>query len=275
MRKNGKLLFLSELLPFFKKSHFFCFGTGGSVANIKNLEKVSDKNIMAATYGPYYLQKEYGVMPNFWPVSYGPVIDYVLKLEKKENFRMDLSSTFVLIPTLESNTKINVHSPSIGRLLKSHPEATIVLYHRMEASVMPDNIPEFFLSPGVEPLLAFNDHTLHNLFLPILAYLDVENIYFSGIDLISQTGHFWNRDLVYQSMQGVPLTFPDFSLLDQGYDIVKKKSRINAYRLEPNETRLKKFYPLIDFDESLENSGPRVTPFEILKILNPIIFHDC
>ena len=97
------------------------------MANLQNIEVIKKKNIIASTYVPYYFQKLYNIKVNFWPISYGPVVDYVLQLEEEEGFKMDLSETFIIIPSVESNTKVNILSASIKRLRKKHPEAIFVL----------------------------------------------------------------------------------------------------------------------------------------------------
>lgn len=274
-RREGKLLYISEIKDFFDNTDFFCFGTGGSVSNLKNIQAIKNKNIIATTYAPYYFQKLYDIKVSVWPISYGPVVDYVLQLEKTEGFKMDLSETLVVVPTVESNTKVNIMSPSISRLRKAHPEATFVLCHRMEASVTSSKIPNFFLKKGVEPLLCYDDNTLHNLFVPFLAYLGVSKIYFSGIDLIPSTGHFWNRKLFYQNMQGLHLKFPEDDKLDLGRDIIKRSLlNMEIFRLENNETRLK-CYPYINFDKVVNNTKNRKQISDIISKVSPILVTKC
>ena len=273
LRNSGKLFFLSELRNMFSGTDFFCLGTGGSVANIKNIERLKSKNLMVTTYAPYHLQKIYGISSNFWPISYAPVVDYVLQMENNSGFIMDLSDTYVLIPTHESNTKVNVYSPAIRRLMRKHPEATYVLFNRMEASILHGRVSPSFLQPGVEPILCFDDHTLHNLFVPILSFLGVKNIYFSGVDLIPETGHFWDRDVHYQSMNGKPLKFPENLKIKQGQEIVDQHiGSTEIYRLEPHETRLTN-YPLISFEDALNVSGNRPEISILKETIKPFLFH--
>lgn len=274
-RQDCKLFYISEIKNFFDNSEFFCFGSGGSVANLQNIEVIKKKNIIASTYVPYYFQKLYNIKVNFWPISYGPVVDYVLQLEEEEGFKMDLSETFIIIPSVESNTKVNILSASIKRLRKKHPEAIFVLCHRMEASVSNFDIPNFFLKKGIEPLLCYDDNTLHNIFIPHLAYLGASKAFFSGIDLIPTTGHFWDRKLVYQSMKGLPLKFPNDEKLEIGKNIMSKALKnLKIYRLEKNETRLTN-YPFKNLSEVVQLTKDRPAISKIISEISPILFNRC
>ncbi|CAN2048444.1 DUF115 domain-containing protein [Candidatus Magnetomoraceae bacterium gMMP-1] len=263
MRDKGRLLYLSELIPFFKNSKVFAFGTGGSIANLTDVSRLNDFNLIITTTGPFYCYKKYGFIPNMWTLTYPPVVDVVLEKEKKQP--LDFSDTFILVPTNDSDCKIHFSTPIVKELIKRHPEATYVIYscihhHRQ----WPETIPHpAYLMEGIEPLHGLAGSLLDNIHLPICFYLGVSTVYFSGIDLIPTTGHFWDRNLEYQTMDGKPLKFPDTKLLlrcaELVHEICKKNGR-KIYRLEKEETLLKAIYPYIDFDASIKDATSKITP---------------
>jgi len=261
MRKNGQLLFLSELIPCFRNTKLFVFGTGGSIANLKNVERLKNYNLLMTTTGPYHCFRKYGFVPNFWTLTYAPIIDQILEQEKTQP--LDFSDTFILIPTNDSICKININTPSVKELINKHPEATYVLYRCiLHSKQWPVIVPPTYLMKDIEPIHGLYSNVLDNLFLPICFYLDVSTVYFSGIDLIPTTGHFWDRSLHYQTMEGKPLEFPESKLIKKCADIViqicQQKGK-KIFRLENSETLLQ-YYPFINFELSLNEATTIITP---------------
>jgi hypothetical protein len=94
-------------------------------------------------------------------------------------------------------------------------------------------------------------------FLPVLGYLGVRNIYFCGVDNLPHTGHFWDRERVYQDLYGMPLRFPAqqerLALCHEKAMPFLSRHDIHVYRLEKDETLLQS-YPYMDFEEALARS---------------------
>ena len=266
MRNNGHLIYLSELIPFFNNINMFAFGTGGSIANLKDVNQLKDFNLMMTTTGPYYCYVTYGFIPNLWVLTYAPVIETIL--EKEKDSPLDFSNTFILVPTNDSINKICINTPAVKQLMLKHPEAMYVLYRCiLHQKKWPIKIPGTYLMKHIEPIHGIHSTILDNLFLPLCFYLDVSTVYFSGVDLIPTTGHFWDRNLHYQRMDGKPLNFPDEKLIFKSAEIVQdicKKNGKHIYRLEKSETLLQN-YPYIDFSKSLIDASPKITPNEVRK----------
>ena len=66
MRKKGKLWYLSELIPLFQKTKIFMFANGGSVANLKDLQRLKNYNLFTVHNGIYYYCTKFGFTPNIW-----------------------------------------------------------------------------------------------------------------------------------------------------------------------------------------------------------------
>lgn len=265
MRNNGHLFFLSELIPFFKGTKLFMFGTGGSVSNLKNVSVLKNYNLMMLSLGPLYMYRIYGFMPNMWFLHFGPTAQIVLQEEKKTP--LDFSETFILIPANDSQSNVFFSSPIVKEFRKRHPEATFVLYREIRSPMTFNNVHPSYLCHGVEPLRALGGGNVENTFLPICAFLGVSTLFFSGVDHLQSTGHFWDRNRFYQSVAGEKLDFPDKKLTLKCASITQAicaKKNIECYRLEAKETVLKT-YPYIDFEKALVQASPKITPKLIRK----------
>jgi len=265
LRKKGKLTNLKSIAPLFKGKDLFVLGTGGSVANLKNVDRLKDCNVMTVTTAPLFLYREYGFVPNVWLIHNPDSIEMFFEMLKNE--KLDFSNTFILVPANNSNSKVYFDSAIIRKLRKQFPEATYVLYkERLKTrDAETDDIESLCLKEGVEPIQRLKGGTLENLFLPFSAYLGIKKVYFSGIDHMD-TGHFWDRDREYQLKDGTPAKFADAVTILQHSEIAQeivKKTGMDVYRLEKEETVLKN-YPLIDFDNVLANSSTRIIP-DLLK----------
>jgi len=265
MRNNGHLFFLSELIPYFKGTKLFMFGTGGSTTNLQNVSRLRNYNLMIVSLGPLYMYRVYNFMPNIWYLHYGPIARVLLEEEKKTP--LDFSETFVFIPANDSQSKIFFSSPIVKEFRRRHPEATFVLYREKGDPITLDNIHSSYLYHGVEPLRALNGSNVENTFLPMCAFLGASTLFFSGVDHLHSTGHFWDRNRFYQSMDGRKIDFPDEKLILKCASIAQAicaKKNIKCYRLEAKETVLKT-YPYIDFEQALAQASPKIIPESIRK----------
>jgi len=264
MRRDGKLFFLPELIPYFRKTNIFAFGTGGSIDNLVNVDRLDKYNLMITTTGPLYIYRMYGFVPNIWTLTYSPIVDVVLKEEEKTP--LDFSNTFILVPSNDSATKIHFSTPVVRELRRRHPEATFVLYRQIIERVLPEKPHECFSGEGREPLRWMGGSILDNLFFPICFFLGVSTIYFSGIDLNKNTGHFWDRNRLYQRMNGTALDFPEKDFLlrcaRKTQDIAKEKGK-HIYRLEARETVLQNF-PYLDFEKAIAEATPQIVPGDVV-----------
>ena len=273
MRDDGKLYFLSELIPYFKNTNIFGFGTGGSITNLENVPVLADYNLMTVSLGPLYMKKVYGFVPNIWSLHYGPTAKEILNLEKETP--LDLSDTFIFIPANDSNSPYFFSTPIFKEFRKHHPEATFVLYREHRGRMSPNNIHPLYLELGVEPLRVLGA-TLEGSFLPFCGFLGVSNFYFSGIDHMHSTGHFWDRKRFYQDMKGNKINFPDEDYALKSALAAQKvctEKNLNCYRLEAKETILKS-YPYIEFKEALAKASSKITPQTIREAHQDFKYED-
>ncbi len=263
MRESGHLFFFSELIPHFKGKNVFAFATGGSVDNLKNVDRLKDYNVFTVTTAPYFLNQKYGFSPTLWFLHYEPLAQAVMEEEDKHG-KIDLSETFIMLPANDSFSPSFFSSPVMKKLRDRHPEASYVLFREHRGRMNSDNLHPEYLATGVEPIRALGG-TLEGTFLPICGFLGISNVYFSGVDHLLHTGHFWDRNRKYQSMQGDPIKFPEDEYILKCAQAAKnacEKKGLGCYRLEPEETLLK-FYPLIDFEQAIAQASPRITPQSI------------
>lgn len=264
MREQGQLRFLSELVPYFQNTDIFCFGTGGSVANLEDVERLRDHNLMICTTGPLHLYRRYGFMPSIWVTHNWDSVRVLLDGDVETP--LDFSDTFIFVPANDSHSKIHFSSPLIKELRRKHPEATYILYRELVHGIKDYSIPPNYLTSGVEPIEMHYGSVLEGLFLPFCGFLGASVLYFSGIDQLP-TGHFWDREFEYQSIYGEKLDFP------QHENTIKINKMLLEYclqrdfrifRLEANETMLQ-MYPHLNFEQALAQASPRIGPSQIGK----------
>ncbi|MFC1548339.1 hypothetical protein ACFL5E_00095 [Candidatus Omnitrophota bacterium] len=265
MRRKGQLLYLSELIPHFAGKKIFGFANGGSVSNLKGVERLKGYNLITVHDGPFHFYDKYGFMPNMWYLHYGPSAQVVMDHEKKK--RLDFSDTFVLVPANDSQSVVFFGSSVVRKFMKAHPEATYVLYREIRSSEIAEYIPEEYLKLGVEPLRSLGISSLHSIFLSISSFLGTSAIYFSGVDNLP-TGHFYDRDRPYQSIDGKKLLdFPDRErtlALDVKVRRLCVEHGIDVFRLEKEET-LFMSHVFKDFEEALEEASPKIRPRDIVS----------
>lgn len=135
----------------------------------------------------------------------------------------------------------------VQKFLKIHPEAKIVIYHKNEIYNRKDLINKNHLNTRYQPIFCYGNNTLHNTFIPILSYFNFENIFFLGIDLINDKGHFFDEEILYQSLSGKRIFF-DSSSAKEEFELLNnfnKKVSSNIFRLTKNGTKLN-FYNLFE-----------------------------
>ena len=262
-KQEGKLLFLSELIPYFKGTKVFMFGTGGSVDNLNDVARLKNYNLMTVSSGPIYMYRKYGFIPNLWYLHYGPTAQVVLEKEKKT--LLDFSETFILVPANDSQSAVHFSSPIVKEFRRRHPEATYVLYREIREPYRRSySAPETYLSECIEPLRMLFGGTLTSVFLPLCGYFSISTLYFSGVDNLP-TGHFWDRNRFYQATDGTQLDFPNKELTLKFAAIAQaicKRKNIKVCRLEVEETIFKNF-PYLNFDKALAEASPKITPKHI------------
>ncbi|MEZ4753479.1 MAG: hypothetical protein R3A13_04105 [Bdellovibrionota bacterium] len=264
MRQEGKFLYLSELIPHFQGTSIYSFGTGGSVSNLSNLERIREKNLMIVTSGPVHFNRVYGVVPNIWLIHNTDSVKMFLKEEESDP--LDFSDTFIFVPANDSYSKLYFSSRVIQQLRDRHPEATFVVYREIFPQIDDFVIPKYFMRLGYEPLRALHGSVLEALFIPLAGYLGISSLYFSGIDQLP-TGHFWDRKFNYQSIDGKPLDFPAHENTLKINKLLSEfcpKNGLEIFRLEKEETLLK-IYPYVSFDESFSKASAKITPATIRK----------
>lgn len=259
MRQEGRLLYLSELIPHFSGKKLFMFGNGGSVDNLQGVSRLKDYNLLSVHNGPVHFYRKYGFVPNLWYLHYGRTADVVMKEER--DTPLDLSGTFILVPANDSVSNVYFSSPVVREFRKRHPEATYVLYREIRDLFTPETISVNYLEKGVEPIMLLGGGNVENCFLPLCGFWGSSTLYFSGVDHLP-TGHFYDRDRLYQSIDGKLLDFPEkeFTLRCAGHAQKAAGARkIRCYRLEEKETVLLS-YPHMDFEEALKDASPVIRP---------------
>lgn len=259
MRDRGKLFFLSELIPAFKGSAVYTFGTGGSVANLQQPERLRDYNLFTVTTGPLYYFRKYGTVPNIWVIHNPDSVDMFLAGDSKTP--VDFTDSFIMVPANDSNSKLHFSSPVIKKLRERHPEASFVLYREIFTQITDFNIPKNHMEVGIEPLRAHHGSVLEALFLPLCSFLGVKTLFFSGIDQLP-TGHFWDRDFQYQDISGRSLSFPEHENTIKINNILMELAEtkgMKVFRLEEKETILQ-MYPHASFNDTLKTATRRIVP---------------
>ncbi len=241
LRKQKKLFYLKELIPYFENKNVFAFGTGGSLSNLKKIKNTKNKNILILTSGIYYLYKKYGIQANMWVIHSSDAIRMILKTMDDEFINsFDFSKLLIFVPDNSSKSKnIEFSSPTFKSLRKRiGNKATFVLYKENWHAFSTDEIPKtLYLKKSYEPLQELMGSSLEVIILPILCFLGVKEIYFSGIDHMN-TGHFWDRRQNYQNINGEKLDFNKIrskSVLRKSSRLaleIAKKRNISIYRLE-------------------------------------------
>lgn len=272
LKRSKRLLEMEDLYPHFQNTAVFAFATGGSLANLQDLPSLESKNIFMMNTGIVHFLRLYGVMPNIWFVHNPDSVEMTLDEIKKYGMedKISFEKTFIMVPSNNSDSKVHFSSPVFKEFRKFIKErAHFVLYEEQMHCYLPQQAPSTYLMPGHLPIQRIQGSAVENTFLPFLHYIGVKSIFFSGVDHLEHTGHFWDREWVYQKKDGSPLKFSDIiphKVVDQCTEIALKKCfnyGINVYRLEAEETMIKK-YPFLSFSEAYEKSSPKILPQEIL-----------
>jgi hypothetical protein len=266
LRKNKKLFYIKELKEYFDGSDVFSFGTGGSVDNINDFDRLKNKNTLFLTTGPLYCYHKYGFMPNMWFVHNPPSVEVLINeaIKMKLDQELDFSNTFIFVPSNLSNSKNIEFSSKVFKKFRKmiNNNAIFVLYdENFKGYLANDNNINNYLDNSY-PIIPMMGSSVENIFLPFLHFIGVRNIYFSGVDHMD-TGHFWDRNNYYGKAMGKKLNFQDIQsnqyIFECG-EIARKRAKevdVNIYRLESDETILQD-YEFIEFEKVLQISTEKV-----------------
>jgi hypothetical protein len=263
LQSAGHLLLLAHIKNIFKNVPVFALGTGGSVANLKGIERLKDRCTFTVTMGGLYLPLCYGFYPTIWFLHNEDTIEMCLHELERENARRKLNflNTYIFVPRNFTDAKTLTFSSPLFRHFRNIIGPTRYVLYRESFSQQfdVDNVPLDFL-PGREPFKPMtNSSAVEMLFLPVLTALGVREIYFSGVDGIPDTGHFWDSNKIYQDMHGKPLTFPQkerYALCHESIKPLLSRNGISVWRLELKRTLLTS-YPYMDFEEALARTATR------------------
>ena len=271
LRKSKRLFYIKEVKEYFNDSDVFAFGTGGSISNLKDFDRLKDKNVMFVTTGPLYCYLKYGFMPNMWFVHNPPSVEVLIDEAKKLNLidKLDFSKTFIFVPSNYSDSKdVEFSSKTFKKFRRLiNDKAIYVLYEEKWKGYIPGdkNIDNYL--DNSYPIIPMMGSSVENIFLPFLNFIGVKNIFFSGVDHMD-TGHFWDREKLYQDIHGKSLNFQEIQsnnfILECGKiaRVKCKEKGINVYRLEKKETVLKD-YEYIKFNEAFKMANERITSKEL------------
>lgn len=256
MKKDGRILNMESMKDIYKDKDFFCFGTGGSLSNLKNFERVKNKNSLFITTGPIFCYREFGFLPDMWIITNPPSMEKFIKELEKEKSHIDFSKMLIFVPENFSRSKeVNISSKVMKKFRKLiNNNARFVLYKKNWNT---GKKTKNYLSKQY-PLASVRGSAVEGTFLVFLNYLGVKNIYFSGVDMMD-TGHFWNRNEAYQDINGNKLNFQEIKSNEEVFEAGKiaraqcQEHGINIFRLEKIETILTD-YDYIDFDKAIELS---------------------
>jgi hypothetical protein len=271
MKRSGTIISITDLIPKFSGTTFFAFATGGSLANIQEVEKVENHNVLMVTTAPIHFFQMHGVMPNLWLIHNPDSVRMAIRTIDSYGLRgkIDCSNTLILVPGNDSVSKTNFSDSNMRKLRKAIGKTTYVLYsekiykrtHTAADFVSGKAVPSNYLRRGFEPIELMDGSSVEAVLLPFLSFLGVREIYFGGVDH-QDTGHFWDPNDPWQNEDGTPKSFDDTELVHaSGVAALKiaKSKEISVYRLEAEMTALK-HYDHIKFEEALSRSTERATP---------------
>ena len=277
MKRTGDLIDIEDLIPIFENETSFAFATGGSLSNIKDLERAAKHNVLMLTTAPVHCFRLFGLMPNLWLIHNSDSVRMTIKALDEYGLRgkLDFSDTYVLIPDNKSKSKVKFSSKSVRNLRSAIGAAKYTLYSERlypggESSADYASgraVPDNYLEPGSEPIALMNGSSVEAVILPFLSYLGIREIYFGGVDHMD-TGHFWDRNDPWQNRDGSPRMFNDSEIVVAAGEValrIVKERGIRVYRLEETETILK-HYPHLEFDKALQLATLRIRPKDIEEI---------
>lgn len=275
LKDEGRLLQMEDLHSFFKGKSVFTFGTGGSIANLKLPERLKDKNLVIVTTGFVRFYLTYGIVPNIWLVHNPETVIQTIDLIKKHGLleKINFDEVIFLVPSNNSTSKIHSHFSAAPfkqfRNFINH-RGVYVLYNENFRGNIPETVHDSYLEEFANPIRGLRGTAVESLYLPFMRAIGVKTIFVCGVDNM-ETGHFWDRNHQYQTVQGKPLSFEAItpkSLISRSVKVAKEKCHklgAKVFRLEPEETILKDFYELIDFDKALQMADKRITATDLIS----------
>ena len=270
MKRAGSLIGMEDLIPVFENTTSFAFATGGSLSNIKGLERAAKHNVLMLTTAPIHCFRLFGLMPNLWLIHNSDSVRMTIKALDDYGLRgkLDFSGTYILVPHNKSRSKVKFSSKSVRELRSAIGAAKYTLYNehlhpRVESVAgyaSGEAVPDNYLERGdSQPVALMNGSSVESVILPFLTYLGIREIYFGGVDHMD-TGHFWDRNDPWQNRDGSPRTFNDSDVVIAAGEVamqIAQKHGIRVFRLEERETILK-HYTYMDFENALRIATARI-----------------
>lgn len=256
--EQGRYIPINKIQARLKKSSLIFIGTGGSSSHII-CEELNNLLTFSINLGPYYAKTKFGIDINFWIIRNTDSLDMLFKLPGNKNIKFN--DTILLIPSLESKSKISLMSHQIRRLLNEHPELKFSTFFEI-------NQPNIDINDLKTENYYFNNFpirytiggALESLLIPLSISFGVSSIYFSGIDQ-RQTGHFWDLDMFYQDKNGNKLEFPNQKkLIEINKWFIQNVDLINVLIFEEcKKDSLLSFYPSEEKGFILKNASVKIT----------------
>jgi len=270
-KNSGKVLSIKKLKSFFLGKDIFVFGNGGSLANLDGMSRLEEKNVVVTNRGIWYFYKLYGFMPNFWFIHTPEAIYQMLKIFENNGGvpnDFDLSNTFIFLPSNYSKSKAVQFSSKLFKEFRRSikDNSVFVLYEEiLKPSEYIDN--QKYLTDEY-PIIRKTGSLMEDTYLPFFNYIGINKFYFSGIDHLDSTGHFWDRNDMRSDADGKKHLYAVDESHDWLINNIEKVSKyvkqrnIKVFRLEKNETKLMA-YPYIDFDQAIEKSIKKISPCDL------------
>lgn len=224
---NGRYLPFSFIKSKLQNKSAFFLATGGSA--IKYLDQELDKKLVfTQNAAPYYLIKNFNIKPNFWILKNQDSIKMFLRLSGV--FKLDYSNIILLVPSLQSYSKVNISHPLLQRLIFKIPNLKYSTFDEIYQPYITYNELNYFAHFHDKSILRYpNGSSLEALFIPLALSLGIKKMFFSGVDQLS-TGHFWDKNEYYQDINGKKLKFVNHDIVINNtkaiYEIVKDNIEI-------------------------------------------------
>lgn len=215
--------------------------TGGSARDYLHPD-LDGKIVITQNSAPYYLIKKFNVRPNFWILKNQ---DSVKMFRRLKGFKsLDFSNTILLVPSIQSYSKVNVSHELIQKLLSELPSLKYSTFNEIYIPNLKTHQFEYFDNIEEKLILKYpSGSSLEALFIPLALSIGISNIYFSGVDQL-ETGHFWDLNEPYQNINGKPLNFVNSKITIENAKALEKlfNQKIKIHRCaEDNQTIFKNF----------------------------------
>lgn len=254
--EQGRYIPINKIQARLKKSSVIFIGTGGSSRHIL-CKELNNLLTFSINLGPYYAKTKFGIDINFWLIRNADSLDMFFKLPSNKGIKFN--DTILLIPSLESKSKVTLMSHQIRRLLDEHPELKFSTFFEINQPNI-DNLKVENYYFNNFPLRYTIGSALESVFIPLSISMGISKIFFSGVDQ-NDTGHFWNHLENYQDKKGKKLNFPNFSrIIKVNKWFIQKVNLIQIYIIEESSKESKlAFYKSAKISYIIKNASNKVT----------------